>query len=71
MKKVQNYFLVFLFLSLYSCSDIEDNSIKIGKAFLAIDMSNAPSDVADIKGVLSRDGYTSILFNFFYHWSII
>lgn len=70
MKKVQNYFLFFLFLSLYSCSDnptdIKDNSSELGKVFLAIDMSNAPSDVVDIKGVLSRNGYNSILFNFFY-----
>jgi len=62
-----------LFL-LYSCSNIptinedtNNENNEMDKAFLAIDMTNAPLDVKGIKGILSRNEYDSIACNLSYN----
>ncbi len=72
MKNAKTIISILLITIIYSCSDVptisdEDTpSNEIGKIAFQIDMTNAPSEVVDLRGVLSKDGYNSIPFNFFY-----
>jgi hypothetical protein len=72
MKKIVFGILISLFLFTFSCKeapispeDSNDNN-EIGKIVFQIDLTSAPSEVVDLRGVLSKEGYSSIPFNFFY-----
>jgi hypothetical protein len=62
-----------LYLITISCNniptkvdDIENTNDVFGKISFQIDLSTAPSEIVDLKGVLTRDNYSEIPFNFFY-----
>jgi len=72
MNNIKKTITILLITITYSCSDVSTisdeetpNNNEVGKIAFQIDMTNAPTEVVDLKGVLSKDGYTSIPFNFF------
>jgi len=73
MKKTKVLISILFIIIITSCNDIptaiendRDNDKEIGKIAFQIDMTSAPSEVVDLSGILSRDGYDVIPFNFFY-----
>lgn len=69
MKKFLVFFIAILFF--ISCekqiTQLDDNldlSKSVGQVSLNIDMSQAPSDVTELKGILTRSGYDTIAFDF-------
>ncbi|MCF6271319.1 MAG: LamG domain-containing protein [Melioribacteraceae bacterium] len=73
MKKSEILITILLFAIIYACNDNPTNSDnntgssnEVGKIAFQIDMAQAPFEVVDLRGILSKDGYSSIPFNFFY-----
>ncbi len=80
MKSTIILIITLLSTILFSCnnaptiSEEDTPNNEIGKIAFQIDMTNAPSEVVDLRGVLSKEGFNSIPFSFFYddylvgHW---
>jgi len=56
---------IFVFL-LYFCNynPLIDNEVSFGQVKMSIDMNLAPEDVTGLAGILTREGFDSVFFNF-------
>ena len=72
MNRTKIGIMFFSMIVLFSCSDSPtsvfdtNENLELSKIYFEIDLTNAPAEVVDLKGILSRNDYASIPFNFMY-----